>query len=71
MACEKCWADAFHLSRVMGCFESQSDAYTHLLIERAAAGAMCMPEEICGVGTTEMHTVHVGETKCACGRVSK
>lgn len=67
MACEKCWSDAFVIFRY-GNHESQSDAYQELL-KRVEAGLRkkCTPEEQCGVGTTEMHTISGWETSCACG----
>jgi len=33
-SCEKCWSDAYRLM-MSGGFESQTDAYRHLLSERA------------------------------------
>jgi hypothetical protein len=67
MACEKCWSDAFGLM-MSGTFESQSEAYRRLLAERVG-GNECSPEEVCGVGTTEMHTIHAGANSCACGKM--
>jgi len=67
MACEKCWADAYTVS-YYGC-ESQANIYQRLLDERW--DKPCTPEEMCGVGTTEMHTIHRGDTQCACGKEKK
>ncbi len=66
MACEKCWADAYRMLQT-GDFDSQSEAYGQL--KRSRPFGTCTPDEICGVGTTEMHTVHGGDTSCACGEV--
>lgn len=65
MACEKCWSDAFGLM-MSGRFDSQAEAYEKLGSLRVGEHR-CSPEEICGVGTTELHTIHYGKTQCACG----
>lgn len=61
MACEKCWADAYHYPG------DHSDNYHQLLENRFRT---CTPEEQCGVGTTEMHTIYDGCTTCLCGQRS-
>ena len=68
MACEKCWADAYGLMMI-GVVESQSEGYRQLLFERV--NNQCSPEDVCGVGTTEMHTIHPDDVECACGKFKR
>ena len=64
MACEKCWADAYGLM-LSGEVESQAEGYRKLLADRV--NNQCTPAQVCGVGTTEMHTIHPDDFECACG----
>lgn len=66
MSCEKCWADAYMRERLEPTV-SQAEHYHKLLLERSES--RCTPEQQCGVGTTEVHTILVSG-KCACGQRS-
>ncbi len=62
--CEKCWDDAYFLSRVTG--QGQAFEYQNLVAQRG--DEPCSPEEQCG--KTHRPTVHLpgGRMQCICGK---
>lgn len=53
MCCEKCWSDAYYLSRSTG--KSQADCYLELLAERE--DNPCSPKEQAGEYWDEQHQI--------------